>query len=95
VHGKTGYLVPASDPEALAQRLAEMQRNPLLARRMGLAGRRRAASRYTWSRVVEQLTQVYEKTLARSERQRAAAWRGAHMHGAAHRRHSHYAGGPA
>ena len=91
VHGKTGYLVLAHDPAALAQRLAEVKRNPLLAQRMGLAGRRRAVARYTWSRVVEQLLQVYDKTLARTERQRAAGC-GVRVHGGGRRRLHHYAG---
>ncbi len=66
VHGKTGFLVPSRDPAALADRLVVLHREPALARRMGRAGQRRAVSRYTWSRVVDQLTSVYVKALARS-----------------------------
>ncbi|WP_137173338.1 glycosyltransferase [Massilia sp. HP4] len=36
--GVTGYLVPPRDPENLCQCLARLQRQPLLARAMGMAG---------------------------------------------------------
>ena len=76
VHGRTGFLVPPQDPAALAARLATLHRNPSLARRMGEAGRRRATSRYTWQRVVDQLTEVYEKTLAHADTPHAGrSWR--------------------
>ncbi|MGN6389808.1 MAG: glycosyltransferase, partial [Burkholderiaceae bacterium] len=41
IDGKTGYLVPPKDPEALAAKLLTLQRQPALARRMGKAGLRR------------------------------------------------------
>ena len=73
VHGKTGYLVEPRDPQALAERLAALARNPALARRMGQAGRRRAASSYTWQSVVDQLEIVYRRTAARGERYQRAS----------------------
>lgn len=66
VDGRTGYLVPARDPEALAERLASLARSPGLARRMGRAGRRRVVQRYTWQRVVDELVVVYERALRRN-----------------------------
>jgi D-inositol-3-phosphate glycosyltransferase len=57
--GETGFLVPPHDPAALAQRLAQLQANPALARAMGRAGMRRARMLFTWERVTEQLLEVY------------------------------------
>ena len=60
VDGETGFLVPARDPDRLAEKLAVLARDPALARRMGLAGARRANRLFTWSRVGEELAQVFE-----------------------------------
>jgi D-inositol-3-phosphate glycosyltransferase len=79
VHGKTGYLVPPHDPAALAERLAALQRNRALCRRMGLAGRRRAATRYTWSSIVDQLAAIYGKTARRPIRVEPLGWQPAGM----------------
>jgi glycosyltransferase involved in cell wall biosynthesis len=84
VHGKTGYLVEPRDPQALAERLAALARNPALARRMGQAGRRRVASSYTWQSVVDQLEIVYRRTAARGERDQRVHRRPERVH-AAHR----------
>jgi glycosyltransferase involved in cell wall biosynthesis len=84
VHGKTGYLVQPRDPAALAERLAALHRNPALARRMGLAGQRRVASRYTWSSVVDRLAAIYRHTAARSQRAAVPHWRRARLLEGAH-----------
>ncbi len=71
--GETGWLVPPRDPAALAMRLAILQRNPALARRMGEAGLARAQAGFTWSGVAESLKTIYGRvadlsgTSARSE----------------------------
>lgn len=57
--GRTGYLVPPNDPEALAERLTQLRDAPDLARRMGRAGRRRVCRDYTWEDVATQLATVY------------------------------------
>lgn len=57
--GVTGYLVPARDPEALAERLAQLQRQPALAHAMGEAGRVRAHDHFTWQRVAQRMLAVY------------------------------------
>jgi glycosyltransferase involved in cell wall biosynthesis len=74
VHGKTGYLVEPRNPAALAERLAALHRDPALARRMGLAGRRRVASQYTWSSVVDRLAAIYRATAARAQRDVVPRW---------------------
>jgi glycosyltransferase involved in cell wall biosynthesis len=64
VDGSTGFLVPSRDPQAVADRLATLQRNPALARTMGEAGLRRAALHYTWRTVARQVAAVYAAVLA-------------------------------
>jgi glycosyltransferase involved in cell wall biosynthesis len=64
VDGSTGFLVPSRDPQAVAERLATLWRNPLLARSMGDAGLRRAYRHYTWRSVAQQVAAVYAAVLA-------------------------------
>ena len=64
VDGGTGFLVPSRDPQAVAERLATLQRNPGLARAMGEAGLRRAYRHYTWRTVAQQVAAVYAAVLA-------------------------------
>jgi glycosyltransferase involved in cell wall biosynthesis len=67
VDGSTGFLVPSRDPQAVAERLATLQRNPMLARTMGDAGLRRAYRHYTWRSVAQQLDAVYAAVLAEAQ----------------------------
>lgn len=64
VDGKTGFLVPPEDPAALAARLAELQRDPRLAERLGWTGLRRAHRHYTWDRIALQMAALYRSVLA-------------------------------
>ena len=64
VHGKTGFLVPPRDPDALAGRLAELAADPALRARMGEAGRLRARRLYTWKRVGDDLLSIYQRMAA-------------------------------
>jgi glycosyltransferase involved in cell wall biosynthesis len=59
--GETGWLVPPRDPAALATRLAALQRDPALARRMGEAGLARARTEFTWNGVAAALKAVYAR----------------------------------
>ncbi|GLU32035.1 glycosyltransferase family 1 protein [Trinickia caryophylli] len=61
VDGKTGFLVPPRDPEALAERLARLAHDPALADRMGQAGHERAHAQFTWKGVAQQLEDVYRR----------------------------------
>jgi D-inositol-3-phosphate glycosyltransferase len=67
VDGGTGFLVPPRDPQAVAERLAMLSRNPLLARTMGDAGLRRAYRHYTWRSVAQQVAAVYAAVLAEAQ----------------------------
>jgi glycosyltransferase involved in cell wall biosynthesis len=62
--GETGYLVPPRDPDALADRLACLFRQPGLIRRFGRNAVRLANERYTWRRVAGEIASVYERAIA-------------------------------
>jgi glycosyltransferase involved in cell wall biosynthesis len=71
-HGRTGFLVPPCNPEALAARLAELARNPELSQRFGAAGRERALRHFTWAQVADRIETVYSRVMA-DEGQRVTA----------------------
>jgi glycosyltransferase involved in cell wall biosynthesis len=52
--GETGFVVPALDPEALAQRMLALADGEQ-ARRLGEAGHRRFLEHFTWDRVAERM----------------------------------------
>lgn len=60
VDGKTGYLVPLGDHQAIADCLIRLSQNKALRIRLGHAGRRRAVSLFSSTRLCEQLRKVYE-----------------------------------
>ncbi|GAA4432406.1 glycosyltransferase family 4 protein [Georgenia halophila] len=51
--GRTGILVPGSDPAALAATLADLAGDPARRRRLGTAARREVARSRTWTHVVD------------------------------------------
>ena len=53
VQGETGYVYDRRDAEALAGHLRDLLDDPSLRRRMGDAGRARAAQYYDWKQVIE------------------------------------------
>lgn len=68
VHGATGFLVPPSNPEALAYamlRLASMPAEPRA--RMGEQARRHVTSRFALSQVTGQWESLYQEMLAKKE----------------------------
>jgi len=64
--GVTGILVPPQDPEALAEAVIHLLRDPELRRRLGRAARDRVLSEYRIERVVEQTLKVYERVLQKT-----------------------------
>ncbi|WP_375386948.1 glycosyltransferase [uncultured Amnibacterium sp.] len=68
VEDVTGLHVPPRDPEALAAAVAELLADPERRRRFGVAGHRRAVTRYTWRRIAFDTVRVYERIAARAER---------------------------
>ncbi len=57
--GVTGRLVPAGDPQALAQEMAALLSDPDRARQWGQAGRRRVEDKFDIGRMVAQYEQLY------------------------------------
>jgi glycosyltransferase involved in cell wall biosynthesis len=65
--GVSGFLVPPCDAPALAAAIERLLADPLMARRMGDAGRMRAATRFSMSSMVRQTESLY-RALLRGER---------------------------
>jgi glycosyltransferase involved in cell wall biosynthesis len=57
--GKTGYLVPSDDHEALANRLCEMSAWPRLVEELGLAGRRKLEGQFTTGQMTARHRELY------------------------------------
>ena len=62
--GRTGILVPPSDPAALAKALNQLLDDPDLAVRMGAAGRERAVAEFSWRAIAQQTVALYELAIA-------------------------------
>jgi starch synthase len=57
--GVTGLLVPPDDPASLADALNLLLRDPGRAAAMGLAGRKRAVTEFSWDTVAAQTAALY------------------------------------
>ena len=64
-HGKEGLLVPPGDTSAIADAILDLLRDPDRARRLGEAGRRRAASEFGHAAMVRRIESVYREVLGR------------------------------
>jgi glycosyltransferase involved in cell wall biosynthesis len=58
-NGVTGLVVPRGDSRALASALESLLADPLLRRRMGVAGRERALRLFDWDRTAERFEEIY------------------------------------
>ena len=65
VDGKSGFLVPQRGEEALAQRMAELLKDPGRRHRMGAAGRALIEDRFDIARQTAALENFYDSVLAR------------------------------
>ena len=63
--GETGYIVPEGDTAAMGERMLRLARDPALAARLGVAGRRRALERFTMERHLSQLAGMIEDGVRR------------------------------
>lgn len=60
----TGLHVPPRDPEAIASALALLLGDSALRTELGVAGQRRASSRYSWDRVAAETEKAYQLAMA-------------------------------
>jgi D-inositol-3-phosphate glycosyltransferase len=65
--GRTGFLVPPRDPEALGERLAQLLTRPKLAARFSRESIHRVNQHFTWQQVACQIAAVYDEVLAESQ----------------------------
>lgn len=63
IDGKTGFVVPAKNPEALAEALTLILSDPMRAQAMGSAARQLVQDRFSLERVNNQTTNVYRDLL--------------------------------
>jgi glycosyltransferase involved in cell wall biosynthesis len=62
--GRTGYVVPVGDHEALSEGIVRVLKSPDEARQMGVRARDLVMRDYTWDRVVDRTEQLYLELLA-------------------------------
>ncbi len=61
--GENGLLIPPGDPSALAAAIRSVLSDPVLARRLGSAGRERAFRKFSAAEMVRQVVRLYEDIL--------------------------------
>jgi glycosyltransferase involved in cell wall biosynthesis len=62
-HERSGLLVPSQSPEALAQAICRLVNDPELAQAMGRRGKQIAAEKFSISRNIKQLEELYARIL--------------------------------
>jgi glycosyltransferase involved in cell wall biosynthesis len=65
-HGKTGLVVPPGDAPALAAAIVELAAEPVRARELGAAGRRRALAAFRQERCTDRHDELYRTALGRA-----------------------------
>ncbi|HYH56888.1 MAG TPA: glycosyltransferase family 1 protein [Anseongella sp.] len=71
-HNKTGFLVPAHEPEILCQRMLEIISKQDLARWLGVRGIVRVNSSFTWEIVTKAIAAFYEELAGKKGRQKVS-----------------------
>jgi glycosyltransferase involved in cell wall biosynthesis/GT2 family glycosyltransferase len=62
--GETGFLVPAGDIKAMAEKIVYLLNNPDIAKRMGEVGRKRAQELFDIKKQVKKIEAIYEEVLS-------------------------------
>lgn len=57
-HGRSGWLVPPDDPQALADGIARLAGDPALCRKLGAAARQTAVERHSWAATAERILEI-------------------------------------
>lgn len=63
-HGKTGFLVPPGDADALADKMIELLQDQDLARAMGQQGQKKFLSSMTWDHVAQRVVNYLQATVS-------------------------------
>ena len=73
--GRSGFLVPAGDDEAMADRILRLASNPALGQQLGQAGRERARDHFSEERMVAEYDRMYREMTEKKagDRQRILA----------------------
>ena len=58
-HDRTGLVVEPGNPQALADAISKVISNPVKAKMMSRAGRKKVLQHYTWSKITEKLVDCY------------------------------------
>ena len=66
--GKTGFLVNSRNPEALAQKIAKLLKDPQLREKMGEAGVKRVEEHFTLEKMVRSYEALYKNLKDRQEK---------------------------
>jgi len=66
--GVSGVLVPPADPEALANAIEKLARDPAYARRLADAGRERLRAHFSWDTIIARWDAVYREARAQAQR---------------------------
>lgn len=61
--GETGFLVPAQNPVAFAEKIIHLLADPVLRQQFGIAGRQRAETEFSLSRAADQYVKLYHSIL--------------------------------
>ena len=69
--GVTGYLVPPNDPKALAFKIAMLQSNTALLKRLQMNALKWVHQSFTWKKVATAIAALYERILANNNQQKA------------------------
>lgn len=64
--GETGYLVPANNPDAIAERIAYLYQHPKLMNVLRQQAIQRANDLFTWQKVTDSIADLYEKVIAKN-----------------------------
>ena len=65
IDGVTGFLIPPSDADALAEKLLWLEANREKALAMGQAGRKRIETEFSVARMIERASEIYSEVLKR------------------------------
>ena len=60
VDGKTGFLIPPNDPDALAEKVHLLTSNPVLLQQMKKASKQRVKENFTWQKVASLVADLYQ-----------------------------------